>query len=60
MNAFTVEFVTDKETPGTIRYREVEVEGVPTHVGTLYVKKAVAAKMGNPKRVLVQITAVRD
>jgi hypothetical protein len=60
-----MEFEQDKETPGTIRYAEV-ADGDGKYasglfdgpaIGTQYVKKYAAAKLGNPKKIIVTITA---
>lgn len=34
-----INFIKEKETPGTIRFKEVPEGGQPPCVGTLYVKK---------------------
>lgn len=50
-----VEFERERETKGTVRFKEVEEEN-PV-VGTLYVKKAADAKLGNPEALTVTISA---
>lgn len=47
----TLDFEHDKETKGTHRYAEQDTE----HVGYIYLKKAAAEKLGNPKALQVTI-----
>jgi hypothetical protein len=51
-----VKFTREKETPGTVRFKE---EGDPADhkVGSLYLKKKAAADLGNPETVTVTIEA---
>lgn len=54
-------FAMEKETPGTIRYQEVDGDGNPSKgaavkVGTLYIKKATLGS-DIPQRLEVQIIA---
>ncbi len=55
-------FEFEKETPNTVRYREIE-EDEPAKVGTIYVKKWVLKKLaGNgkfPKRIKITIEVVQ-
>jgi hypothetical protein len=61
----TIALEKKKETPGTIQYAEVPDEGgkyadglfdAPA-VGTQYVKKYAAARLGNPARIIITIEA---
>ena len=49
----TVRFIKKKETPGCKVFQEVEVEGQPVTIGTLYVKNWFA---GSAESVTVTIT----
>lgn len=51
-----MEFVREKETPGTWRYQESEVPGRDVTVGSLYLKKA-AIGTDPPARLRVTIEA---
>lgn len=51
-NPKTVEFEMEKETPNTVRYKEVPAEGQPPVIGTLYLQKWFA---GSAKRVKLTI-----
>lgn len=42
----TIEFIRDKETPGTVKFKEVPAAGGQPLVGTLYVKKAALSEGG--------------
>ena len=53
----TVHLVKDRETPGTVRFKEVTDEEVG--IGTLYIKKWLSAQLGNPEALTVTV-AVRD
>ena len=57
--SLVVEFTYEKETPGTIRFKEVEPEdGSRPTIGTLYItKKALAGLKGNFKRLTVTVEA---
>jgi hypothetical protein len=61
-NPTTVHFTFDRETPGTMRYQEVDEQGKPKKasngavVGTLYVRKSALGKDA-PRRLLVTIAA---
>jgi len=46
-----------KETEGTIVYSEDQSSGEAPIIGTLYLKKYAAAKLGNPKTIEVTVTA---
>ncbi len=57
----TLNFAWEKETPGTMRYKEVDDKGFAISaqnikVGTLYIKKS-ALGSDAPMRLEVQITA---
>jgi hypothetical protein len=51
-NVMQVAFVKAKVTPGTVVFKEVEEEGKPIVIGTLYVKKWFA---GSATAVMVSI-----
>jgi hypothetical protein len=54
----TVSFSFDKETPGTLRFKEDEPpDGSRPAIGTLYITKKALMKMGNTKTILVTIEA---
>jgi len=57
MDSFTITFETEKETKNTIRYSEVPANGEPPKVGTLYLQKWAVQKLGNPKRITVEVAA---
>lgn len=50
MAKVTVSFTKEKETTGTVRYKE---DGDPAQhkVGTQYLKKATVAELGNPDAI---------
>jgi hypothetical protein len=48
----TVNFELERETKNTVRYAEQADDPV---VGTLYVKKSAAAKLGNPDKLAVTL-----
>jgi hypothetical protein len=50
----TVNFELERETKNTVRYAE---QGDNPVVGTLYVKKSAAAKLGNPEKMAVTLKA---
>jgi hypothetical protein len=50
--SLTLSFTQERETKGTFRYSE---DGDEPVVGTLYVKKAAAAKLDNPESITVTI-----
>jgi hypothetical protein len=53
---FQVTFETEKETTGTVRYSEVGDKD--SHkIGKLYLKKAAAKSLGNPKTIGVTVSA---
>jgi hypothetical protein len=56
MEKLEMEFVREKETPGTWRYQESEVPGRDVTVGSLYLKKA-AIGTDPPARLRVTIEA---
>lgn len=47
-----IEFVKEKETKNTVRYKEVQQEGKPSVIGTLYLQKWYA---GSAEKILVTI-----
>jgi hypothetical protein len=51
----SVTFEREKETPGTVRFKEQADE---PQIGTLYVKKVTDKKLGSPKRVKVRVEVV--
>lgn len=53
----TTSFVLEKETKNTKKYEEVPESGQPPIVGSLYLQKFVAERLGNPETVTVTITA---
>ena len=54
MATVTVELQKDRETKGTWRYAEV-TENDPV-IGTLYVRKPAARRLGNPEAITLTIT----
>lgn len=54
---FEVEFEFLKETPGAVRYSEIETDEAPKIV-SLYVRKFAIKQMGSPKRIKVTIEAL--
>jgi hypothetical protein len=55
----TVEFETDRETKGTIRYKEDEpADGSRPAIGTLYITKTALAKTNGVKRIRVTVEAI--
>jgi hypothetical protein len=53
----TVNFTKFGETKGTFRYSEDD-NGAEPVVGSLYVKKHAAEKLGNPEKLVVVITVI--
>lgn len=53
-STLVVEFTKAKETKGTFVYAENEDNG-EVKIGSLYVKKAAAAELGNPESLTVTI-----
>jgi len=49
-------FVVSKETKGTFKYEEVPEPGEAEMCGSLYVKKHVAQRLGNPETLTLTIT----
>lgn len=47
-----ITFTKEKETPGTVRYKE---DADDPKVGTLYLKKATAAELDNPEKITVTV-----
>lgn len=56
MAQITRSFTFQKETPGTRRFAEDEVEGEAPVMGTLYVKKFICQQLGNPETLTVSIS----
>ena len=55
-NTLTVRFVKHSETKGTWRYSEVEDPiTAEVHIGSLYLRKTAAAKLGNPEQLTVTV-----
>jgi hypothetical protein len=52
----TAVFTVEKETKNTIRYQEV-VSTEPPVVGTIYIQKYAANKLGNPSKITVTVEA---
>jgi hypothetical protein len=60
MAKLEVFFETEKDTPGTRKFVEVEpTDGTPKLVRNVYVTKAALAKIGNPANIKVTIEAVQ-
>ena len=65
MDKITVNFAWERETPGAVRYREVDSKGnVRTNadgavIGTLYLRKAQIGKKV-PKKLIVTINNEKD
>ena len=57
-DSLTIEFTKEKDTPGTIRYKEVGEAGVRPTIGSLYIIKSEVEKIGSPNRLIVTITPV--
>jgi hypothetical protein len=53
----TVELVRERETKNTVRFAEIEVDGQPPIIGTLYVQKWVIGQVG---RIRVTIQPLDD
>jgi hypothetical protein len=51
----TVKMTLDKETPGTMRYREEQAPGEPAVIGTLYVPKSTVKALGAPAKIVVSV-----
>lgn len=49
-------FVVAKETKGTFKYEEVPAPGEPEMCGSLYVKKHILHRLGNPETLTITIT----
>ncbi len=49
-----VTFKKEKETENTFKYKEIEREGEPKFIGTLYVQKFVARALGDTVKVTVE------
>ena len=57
--SMTVPFIVEKETPGTIRFKEVGDDKAKHKIGTLYVKKGTIDELGgNVKGLQVTLTVV--
>lgn len=53
MDQITIQMKQDRETPNTFRFAAVEDDVSPE---TIYVRKSVLRKMGNPETITVTIT----
>jgi hypothetical protein len=53
MATITVELQKDRETKGTWRYAEVTDDAGDPVIGTLYVRKPAAHRLGNPECLTV-------
>ena len=51
VSTIVVEFVHERSTKTTERFQEVVPEGDHPVIGTLYVKKAMLVRLGNPPRL---------
>lgn len=54
VSTMELEFIAERVTKNTVRFAEVEHDGV-TAVGTLYVQKHALRDIGNPERLKVTI-----
>jgi len=50
-------FVRERETKNTVRYQELAEDGEPV-VGSLYVRKAELARLGDPRELAVIVRAM--
>jgi hypothetical protein len=50
-------FVRERETKNTVRYQELAEDGEPV-VGSLYVRKAELARLGDPRELAVVVRAM--
>ena len=57
MDKLKITLTLERETKGTYRYKEDEVEGQPPAIGTLYLRKYATGKTP-PKKVIVMVRAV--
>ena len=55
-NTLTVEFVAEKETKNTVKFEEVPEIGQPELMGTLYLKKFVSQRLGDPETITVTVS----
>ena len=53
----TLHFEPERETKGTWRFAEQHADTDEPMVGTLYIRKSALAKLGNPDRLKVTVTA---
>jgi hypothetical protein len=51
----TANFVFDKETPGTWKFKEQPPKGQPPMSGSLYLKKHVVEQLGEPEVLTVTV-----
>lgn len=51
----SAEFTQDRETKGTFRFREDEEDKANQVMGSAYLKKEAAAKLGNPESITITI-----
>jgi hypothetical protein len=54
--AIVSDFVTEKDTPGTRKFKEVH-EGGRAPIGSLYITKEFLDKIGNPTTITVTVSA---
>lgn len=54
-SSVTLRFDREKETPGTIRFKERPADDDSVAVGTLYIKKPVDALLGSPAALTVTV-----
>lgn len=53
-------FVKERETPNTVRFKEMENGSVDLVVGYLYIKKTALKQLGDPEMVAVQIEPMEN
>jgi len=51
----TVIMITDKETPNTIRFKEVTEKGKAPIIGQIYIPKATLEELDNPDAIEITI-----
>jgi hypothetical protein len=54
----TVIMMIDKETPGTVRYKEIPVSGKTSKFGTFYIPKATLEELENPEVIEITVRKV--
>jgi hypothetical protein len=50
-------FKQNRQTPGTVVYKEVVSDDSAEVIGSLYIKKVAAKDLGDPKTVVVTVSA---